>query len=79
MSESKVELEISQSNDQLTLIIRDNGKNENENFQEGKGMSLGRERLEIIKKQVGDKVNASILTSADQDGFRVQIHLPLDL
>ena len=77
---SKITLKVDKKADQLVLTVRDNGQPTSTDFQEGTGMALGRSRLDIIRKQVGDNVKAGIKARASsENGFIVEIRLPLDL
>ena len=77
---SEITLKVDKKADQLILTVRDNGQPTSTDFQEGTGMALGRSRLDIIRKQVGDNVKAGIKARASsENGFIVEIRLPLDL
>lgn len=77
---TEVTLMVCQENDQLVLKVSDNGKNKNTTFNEGTGMALGRNKLDIIKKQSGDSVKAGIkVRASSENGFIVEIRLPADL
>lgn len=76
---SNVELHVDQNGMQLRCVIRDNAPHTDKSFTEGKGMSMGRERIDILRKQVGDEIKADIETHKGHDGFRVDINLPLNL
>lgn len=75
----QISLEISEIDNQIICKLKDNAKHEGNFFSEGKGMSMGRERIDILKKQLGDKINAEIRTSKGSNGFEVEIRLPLNL
>ncbi len=73
-------LNVRQADNQLILTVKDNGKPSSTTFKEGTGMALGRNRLEIIRKQVGEAVKAGIKArSSSEKGFIVEIRLPVDL
>lgn len=76
---SHVQLIIKAKDAELSFEIKDNGQHDTTGFNEGKGMSLGRERIEILKKQVGEEIKASIQTKKDKNGFSVRINLPKNL
>ncbi len=76
---NEITINVGQRNDQLILKVADNGKPSSPQFEEGKGMALGRSRLDIIRKQAGG-ADADVKARATSDqGFIVEIRLPLDL
>lgn len=76
---NQIVLEVRKEGMQLTCAIKDNAQHEGNFFTEGKGMSMGRDRIEILRKQVGDEIKANIKTAKSADGFVVEINLPLNL
>ena len=76
---NQIALEVKKEGMQLTCSIRDNANHDGNFFTEGKGMSMGRDRIDILRKQVGDEIKADIRTAKNADGFVVEINLPLNL
>lgn len=62
------------------LQVDDNGKGSDKNNGNGKGMSLGKERLDIIARQLGDDIKMDVTAmKLPEGGFRVTIEIPKDL
>lgn len=62
------------------LEVEDNGKGSDKNNGNGKGMSLGKERLDIIARQLGDDIKMDVVAmKLPEGGFRVTIEIPKDL
>ncbi|MFY0591543.1 sensor histidine kinase [Roseivirga sp.] len=77
-TEIKVQVNVEHSS--LVLQISDNGKPATTEIKEGRGMSLGKERMEIIRKQLGIESEIGVKTrSSSEKGFVVIIRLPLNL
>ena len=77
---TRVTLNAKQNASQLVLTVSDNGEPETTTFQEGKGMVLGRNRLDFVRKQVDHSVQVGIKArSSNENGFIVEIRLPADL
>jgi len=76
---NQISLEVKQQGVQLTCTVKDNAQHEGNFFTEGKGMSMGRDRIDILRKQVGNEIKADINTSKGTDGFKVEINLPMNL
>lgn len=77
---SHIQLSVFHSENTCVLEVSDNGKGSDKANGNGKGMSLGKERLDIITGQLGKNVKASVLTrKLPEGGFRVTIEIPKDL
>ncbi|OEK06954.1 sensor histidine kinase [Roseivirga misakiensis] len=75
-----VSVKIFEKEEHLILEVKDNGKPESTFINEGRGMSLGKDRIEIIKKQLGSEAKVGIKTRASsEEGFLVTIQLPTNL
>lgn len=62
------------------LEITDNGKGSEKHNGNGKGMSLGKERLDILARQLEQDVKLDVTTTElPEGGFRVIIEIPKDL
>ncbi len=79
-SADKINVSICYHEESCILEIEDNGKNSGEQIKAGKGMNLGKERLDIIKHQYGKGVNTNVQTRfLPEGGYRVSITIPKDL
>jgi LytS/YehU family sensor histidine kinase len=76
---NQINVALNQQGVQLICTIKDNAQHDGNFFTEGKGMSMGRDRIDILRKQVGMEIKADINTSKSTDGFKVEINLPLNL
>ncbi len=62
------------------LEVEDNGKGSDKGSGNGRGMSLGKERLDIIARQLGDDIKMDVAAmKLPEGGFRVTIEIPKDL
>ena len=73
-----INLSIKEKDDSLFFSISNNGKQARSNIEEGQGMTLGRQRLEIINQQYG-KGSASVKTQIGIELFTVEVKLPKNL
>lgn len=77
---SHIQLSVFHNEEACVLEVYDNGKGSSRNQGSGKGLNLGKERLEIISRQMENKMKASVLTrKLPEGGFRVTIQVPKDL
>lgn len=75
---NQVSLKIQEKNHALLFKISNDGKQTQSSIQEGQGMKLGKQRLEIINKQYGNG-SATLTTHVGIEQFTVEIKLPKDL
>lgn len=74
----RVSLEIKEKQGSLLIRISNNGKQASSSFNEGQGMKLGKQRLEIVNQQF-EKDSASINTQIGIEHFIVELKLPKNL
>ncbi|MEM7107762.1 MAG: histidine kinase [Bacteroidota bacterium] len=72
---NKIQLDVQQLNGQIKIEIKDNGRQSSAQFTEGKGMSLVRNRIEMLKNQLGVEMGIKAFNGPDK-GFKVEIVLP---
>ena len=79
-SATKIDVSIFYQDESCILEIENDGENVAVENLNGKGMQLGNERLEIIKRQFGNRVKANAqVRILPNGGFRVTITIPKDL
>ncbi|MCE7996660.1 MAG: histidine kinase [Roseivirga sp.] len=77
---SHIQLSVFYTDNACVLEVSDNGEGSNKGQGNSKGLNLGKERLDIITRQLGKDVKASVLTrKLPEGGFRVTIEIPKDL
>ncbi|GAB5524124.1 MAG: hypothetical protein Roseis2KO_19960 [Roseivirga sp.] len=75
-----IRVSISNTDSSCVLKVEDNGKGSDKNNGNGKGMSLGKERLDIIARQLGNDIKIDVAAmKLPEGGFRVTIEIPKDL
>lgn len=74
----RVGLEVLQKNDSLVFKITNDGKQLKSTIEEGQGMKLGQQRLEVINKQFGEG-SATVKTHVGIEQFTLEIKLPKHL
>lgn len=77
---TQINVRIFERSGYLILEVKDNGKPDSTLITEGRGMHLGRERIEIIKDQLGNDAQVGVkCRNSSEEGFQVTIQLPTNL